>query len=163
LELQFCRKYGDGLAGIWENIWTLFKQPQNLFLLPFHRAIDLVLFTLGLMIMIVSQVTLWKNYSGFLVIWKDHQLITHGMYRLIRHPIFFGALLVFISLPLYAASSYGLLTTLVLFPIFLYRIRLEEQLLTEEFQDAYQEYKENTKALIPYIYWRENPQNSRIR
>jgi protein-S-isoprenylcysteine O-methyltransferase Ste14 len=152
LELQFCRKYGDGLSGIWETIWSLFKHTQNLLELPWHQAIGLALFISGLTIMIVSQVTLWENYSGFLVIRKDHRLITYGIYHFIRHPIYFGALIAFVSLPLYAASLYGLLTMIFLIPIFLNRIRLEEQLLTEEFQDAYQKYKENSKALIPFIY-----------
>ena len=56
------------------------------------------------------------------------------------------------GLPVYAASMYGFLTSLLLIPIILNRIRLEEELLTEEFQDAYQKYKETTKKLIPFIY-----------
>ena len=60
--------------------------------------------------------------------------------------------MVFTGLPLYAASLYGFLTMTALIPIFLNRIRLEEQLLVEEFQDAYQKYKEATKKLIPFIY-----------
>jgi protein-S-isoprenylcysteine O-methyltransferase Ste14 len=152
LELLFCENYGDGLSGIWGIIWELVKQPQNLFVLPWHRVIGLVLFVMGLTIMIVSQATLWRNYSGFLIIRKGHRLITHGIYRFTRHPIYLGALIVFIGLPVYAASLYGFLTMIFLIPIFLNRIRLEEQLLTEEFQGAYQKYKENTKKLIPFIY-----------
>ncbi len=55
------------------------------------------------------------------------------------------------GLPVYAASLYGFLTMLVLIPIILNRIRLEEKLLTEEFQEQYQEYKSTTKRLIPFI------------
>jgi protein-S-isoprenylcysteine O-methyltransferase Ste14 len=47
---------------------------------------------------------------------------------------------------------YGFLISLLLIPIVLNRIRLEEELLAEEFQDAYQKYKESTKKLIPFIY-----------
>ena len=59
------------------------------------------------------------------------------------------------GLPLYVASLYGFLTSLVLTPILLNRIRLEEKLLIEEFQDAYQKYKKTTNKLIPFIYWDE--------
>jgi protein-S-isoprenylcysteine O-methyltransferase Ste14 len=52
----------------------------------------------------------------------------------------------------YAASMTGFLISLLLIPVVLNRIRLEEELLTEEFQDAYQEYKKRTKKLIPFIY-----------
>ena len=60
--------------------------------------------------------------------------------------------MVFVGLPVYVASLYGFLTSLVLIAIILNRIRLEEELLTEEFQVAYQKYKETTKKLIPFIY-----------
>jgi protein-S-isoprenylcysteine O-methyltransferase Ste14 len=60
--------------------------------------------------------------------------------------------MVITGLPVYAASLYGFLASLVLIPIILNRIRLEEELLTEEFQDAYQKYRESAKKLIPFIY-----------
>ena len=56
------------------------------------------------------------------------------------------------GLPVYAASLYGFLAALILILIFLNRIRIEEQLLAEEFQNAYLEYRETTKKLIPFIY-----------
>ena len=102
--------------------------------------------------MVVSQVTLWKNYSGFVVIKKGHKLITHGIYRYTRNPIYLGLFVVVTSLPVYAASLYGFLVMLVLIPITLNRVRLEEQLLAEEFKDEYREYRETTKRLIPFIY-----------
>jgi len=152
IELVFCRNYGDGLSDIWGVIWRLIKHPQNLSLLPLPRFIGLALFVIGLTIMIVTQVTLWQNYSGFVVIKKDHQLITQGPYRFTRTPIYFGAIMVFTSLPVYATSLYGFLTMLFMIPIFLNRIKLEEQLLAEAFQDTYQKYKERTRKLIPFIY-----------
>ena len=102
--------------------------------------------------MIVGQATLWRNYSGTVVIRVDHQLITHGIYRFTRNPMYLGLIMVVTGLPVYVASLYGFLTSLILIPIILNRIRLEEKLLTEEFQDAYQKYKETTKKLIPFIY-----------
>ena len=56
------------------------------------------------------------------------------------------------GIPVYVASLYGFLSSLVLIPITLNRIRLEERLLTEEFQDAFVKYKETTRKLIPFIY-----------
>jgi protein-S-isoprenylcysteine O-methyltransferase Ste14 len=149
MELIFC---ADSLSGFWGTIWGLIKQPQNLSIFPVQSIIVLALFIIGLMIMLVGQATLWRNYSGAVVIRKDHQLITHGIYRFTRNPIYLGAIMVFTGLPVYAASMYGFLTSLLLIPIILNRIRLEEELLTEEFQDAYQKYKETAKKLIPFIY-----------
>ena len=102
--------------------------------------------------MIVGQATLRGNYSGTVVIRDDHQLITHGIYRFTRNPMYLGLIMVVTGLPVYVTSLYGFLTSLILIPIILNRIRLEEKLLTEEFQDLFQKYKETTKKLIPFIY-----------
>jgi protein-S-isoprenylcysteine O-methyltransferase Ste14 len=149
IELLFC---ADGLEGFWGTVWGLVKQPQNLSIFSVLSIIGLALFLIGFSIMIVGQVTLRHNYSGTVVIRVDHQLITHGIYRFTRNPIYLGFIMVATGLPVYAASLYGFLTSLILIPIILNRIRLEEKLLTEEFQDAYQKYKETTKKLIPFIY-----------
>ena len=132
--------------------YSLVKQLQNLSMLQVQQIIGLALFIIGLTIMIVGQVTLRRNYSGSVVIRVDHQLITHGIYRFTRNPMYLGLIMVVTGLPVFAASMYGFLISLVLIPIILNRIRLEEELLTEEFQDAYQKYKETTKKLIPFIY-----------
>ena len=152
LELAFCRTYGDGVSGIWGVIWELIKHPQKLFSLPWQRLIGLSLFVVGLTIMIAAQVNLWHNYSGFVVIKKGHQLITHGLYRYTRNPIYLGAIMVFASLPIYAASVYGFIAMLFLVPIFLFRIKMEEKMLAEHFGDEYQTYRNTTKKLIPFLY-----------
>lgn len=150
IELVFCLI--DGLSGFWGTIWSLVKQPQNLLMFPVQNVIGIALFIIGLIIMIVGQATLWQNYSPTVVIREDHQLITHGIYRFTRNPIYLGTLMAFTGLPVYAASLYGFLTMLVMIPIFLNRIRFEEKLLLEKFPDAFQKYKETTKKLIPFIY-----------
>jgi protein-S-isoprenylcysteine O-methyltransferase Ste14 len=149
IELLFC---ANGLSGFWGTVWGLVKQPQNLSIFSVLSIIGLALFIIGLSIMIVGQVTLRRNYSGTVVIREDHQLITHGIYRFTRNPMYLGLIMVVTGLPVYAASLYGFLTSLILIPITLNRIRLEEKLLTEEFQGTYQNYKGTTKKLIPFIY-----------
>jgi protein-S-isoprenylcysteine O-methyltransferase Ste14 len=150
IELLFCVR--DGLSGFWGTIWDLVKQPQNLSMFPVQSIIGMALFIIGLIIMLAGQATLWRNYSGTVLIREDHQLITHGIYRFTRNPMYLGGIMAVTGLPLYAASMYGLITSLLLIPIILNRIRLEEELLSEEFEDAYQKYKEATKKLIPFIY-----------
>jgi protein-S-isoprenylcysteine O-methyltransferase Ste14 len=152
LGLIFCARDAP-LPGVWGTLWSLIKHPQNMFIFPVHSIIGLVLIIIGLIIMILGQATLWRNYSSTVVIREDHQLITHGIYRFTRNPIYMGAIIgVVIGLPVYSASLYSFLTMLFLIPILLNRIRLEEELLTQEFQDTFQRYKETTKKLIPFIY-----------
>ena len=149
MELIFC---ADSLTGFLGTISGLDAHPPNLSTFPVLRIVGMALFIIGLTIMIVGQATLWKNYSGTVVIRVDHQLITRGIYRFTRNPIYLGLIIVITGIPVFAASMYGFLISLLLIPIILNRIRLEEELLTEEFQDAYQKYKATTRKLIPFIY-----------
>ena len=130
----------------------LVKQPQSLFSFQVESIIGLALSIIGFALLVVSQLTLFRNYSSFLVIHKDHQLITHGIYRFTRNPMYLGVLMFLIGWTVYAASLYGFLTSLVLIPIFLNRVRMEEKMLADYFQDSFRNYKKTTKRLIPFIY-----------
>lgn len=113
----------------------------------------LTLVVAGLTIMLIGQATLKRSYSGTLVVRRDHKLVTHGIYRFTRHPIYLGAILgLCIGIPLFAVSLYGFLILSALVPIALNRIRMEEAMLTEEYGEAYRSYRERTRKLIPLIY-----------
>ncbi len=139
-------------AGMVVSAWDLVRHQGSLYILSVQSIVGLALIVIGLTNNLVTQVTLRRSYSSTLVIREDHQLITHGVYRFTRHPIYLGVITAFIGIPMYASSLYGLLTMSALVPIFLNRIRMEERLLTDEFGDAYRKYKETTRKLIPFIY-----------
>lgn len=142
----------DGYSGILGIIGDLIKQPQNLVNFPVQSIFGLALIISGFIILLMGYSTLWRNYSSLVVIHKDHKLITHGIYHFTRNPMYLGFLMVFTGLPVYSNSVYAFLTMVLFIPIFLNRIRMEEKLLTEEFMDTFQDYKEKTKKLIPFIY-----------
>ncbi len=139
-------------AGMGVSAWDLVRQQGSLYMLSVQSIVGLALIVIGLTILLVAAGTLRRFYSSTLVIKENHQLITHGIYRLTRHPIYLGALMVCIGVPVYASSLYGLLTMSALIPLILNRIRMEERLLSEEFGDVYRTYKEATSKLIPFIY-----------
>ena len=139
-------------AGLVVSAWDLVRQQGSLYILSVQSVVGLALIAIGLTNNLVAQVTLWRFYSSTLVIKEDHQLITHGVYRFTRHPIYLGVIMVCIGVPVYTSSLYGLLTMSALIPIILNRIRMEERLLSEEFGDAHRTYKEATSKLIPFIY-----------
>jgi len=150
IELLFCSR--DGLTDFWGTLWGLMRHPQRLSLLPLHSIIGLAVVLIGFVVLLAGQLTLGLNHVSTVAIREGHQLITHGIYRYTRNPMYLGVLLIVLGLPVYVASLYGFLTGLVLIPIFLNRIRLEERLLREEFGDRYEAYGARTKRLIPFIY-----------
>lgn len=143
-------------AGLSVSVWDLVKRHildlQSLDLLSVQVIVGLALFVIGMTINVVAVSTLRRFYSSTLVIRDNHRLISHGVYRFVRHPVYLGVILSSVGMPIGLSSLAGFLIMLILIPLFLNRIRMEERMLTSEFGDAYREYMKATKKLIPFIY-----------
>lgn len=78
------------------------------------------------------------------------QLVEHGAYRFVRHPIYGGALLVFAGIGL-VSSVWSLLGSLVLAAIWVAKSRVEEQRLLERFP-GYAAYRERVRwRFLPFL------------
>jgi len=75
------------------------------------------------------------------------RLVTDGLYRWVRHPIYTASLLLIWLLPVMTANMLGLAIGATVY--ILVGARLEERKLVTEFGDAYREYKRRTPMLIP--------------
>lgn len=139
----------DRLAKTLPNLLGRQRIPQTL---SVQEIVGLALVVVGFAVMFVALGTLRRSYASTLVIRKDHRLVTHGVYRFTRHPIYLGVLLVALGIPVHASSLYGFLIMTALIPVFLNRIRIEERLLTEEFGDDYRFHRKSTSKLIPFLY-----------
>lgn len=83
---------------------------------------------------------------------EDHRLVTEGLYRHIRHPIYLGETLRNLGFVMIPSSLYGMLLITVATIFLLFRIEIEEKMLIDKFGEEYREYQRNTNKLIPYIY-----------
>lgn len=83
---------------------------------------------------------------------ENQKVVDTGLYGIIRHPMYFATLLLFLSIPLILGSMYSFLIFLVYPLIIAKRIKGEEKLLENEL-DGYREYKQKVKyRLIPFIW-----------
>jgi protein-S-isoprenylcysteine O-methyltransferase Ste14 len=97
---------------------------------------------------------LGRNYSSTLVVWEGHELVTEGVYRYIRHPIYGALWLWGISQPLLLQNWIAGLAGLVVFlPLYLLRVPREEALMLEHFGEAYRAYMGRTGRVVPRV-WR---------
>jgi protein-S-isoprenylcysteine O-methyltransferase Ste14 len=115
--------------------------------------IGLFLVVAGMTVRLIAIFSLKKYFNANVAIHKDHKLKTVGMYSVVRHPSYTGALLSFFGLGLSQGNWVSLLVIFI--PVllaFIYRINIEEKILSENFQDEYRCYKKKTKKLIPYIF-----------
>lgn len=84
---------------------------------------------------------------------QEGQLVVdHGLYGVVRHPMYSASVLLFLSMPLVLNSPLSFLVMLCYLPLIAKRIRNEEKLLRKELP-GYEEYAERVKyRLIPFIW-----------
>lgn len=120
---------------------------------PFPLLAGVFCLASGLWLFHRSHADLGTNWSLTLEVREKHQLITHGVYRWVRHPMYL-ALLVYsagqaLVIPNWLVGpSYGVAMLL----LFALRLRPEEQMMLEEFGKDYESYMTTTKRLIPGIW-----------
>jgi protein-S-isoprenylcysteine O-methyltransferase Ste14 len=120
---------------------------------PFPLFIGDFSLALGLWLYYRSHSDLGTNWSSTLEVRQKHKLVTRGVYRLVRHPMYLSFLLYSVGEVLVVPNrlvgpSYGVAMTLVVS----LRLGPEERMLLEEFGKDYQAYVATTKRLIPLVW-----------
>ena len=95
---------------------------------------------------------LGRRFSGLVAIQPEHELVTDGIYRVIRHPSYLGMIILMLGWALAFRSGLGVILAALIVPPLLARIRSEETLLRLQFGDEYDAYRRRTSRLIPGIY-----------
>jgi protein-S-isoprenylcysteine O-methyltransferase Ste14 len=118
----------------------------------FLRGLGVALSAIGYGFIFWSGVALGRQYSPEVTIQKDHQLITSGPFRWIRHPRYLGVILLTIGFSLAFRSWIGLAAAPFIIGVLLLRIHDEEALLGREFGEEWKNYRNKSWRLIPYIF-----------
>ncbi|MBA3962539.1 MAG: isoprenylcysteine carboxylmethyltransferase family protein [Chthoniobacterales bacterium] len=130
------------------------RLPQGLMPHPLScYLVGLCLFTAGLILRWWAIVYLGRFFTVNVAIAEDHQLITTGPYRYVRHPSYSGSLLIFLGFALCFQNFFSLVALLI--PIsaaFLWRIHVEEMALRANFGERYVRYARETYRVIPFVY-----------
>ncbi len=90
--------------------------------------------------------------SAIVEVDPDQKVISTGPYRLVRHPMYAGALVMFLFTPVALGSFWGVLGTIPLIVLIIFRLLDEEKFLAEHLS-GYKEYCNTTRyRLIPRIW-----------
>ena len=154
---------GWGFFFFWIGIWVspqprfavqilhniLVLVPVVNFSIPlFHLTISIPFLVLGAWIAIkgVKEVTLKVAETH-----RTEKVVATGVYSIVRHPQYLGALLAHVGISILLSAAYSLLFT-PLMVILIYLIsRKEEEELTKEFGKEYENYKKKVPMLIPRL------------
>jgi protein-S-isoprenylcysteine O-methyltransferase Ste14 len=116
-------------------------------------AIGMTLFLIGLLIRINSILTLRQYFTYSVAKVQNQKIISTGLYKFIRHPGYLGQLIIFMGISI--SISNWLSIILMIVPVtlgYLYRIKVEEKFMADQFGEDYKNYQERTKKIIPMVY-----------
>ena len=110
-----------------------------------------IIVIIGCIVNVIGRLNLGGNWGNQIRIYNDHNLVTIGVYHLVRHPLyasliwmFYGASLVYMNIIAFLAN------TLIFFPFMYYRARQEEEMLIKVFPE-YKTYKQKTGMFFPWF------------
>jgi len=90
--------------------------------------------------------------SGTIEVMENQSVISTGPYALVRHPLYAGALIMLIGIPLTLGSWRGELVNVPLLAAIIWRLLDEERFLTERLA-GYSDYKESVRyRIIPFVW-----------
>lgn len=107
-------------------------------------------FALALWLLWRSHADLGRSFSPIIEVVAGQQLVTDGIYRRMRHPMYSAHLVWGFAQPLLLwnwVAGFSLLATLI--PLLLVRIPAEERMMHEQFGRAYDDYMARTGRLFP--------------
>ena len=119
----------------------------------------LLLASLGSLLAVAGAALVIRSRAALGPAWSfvpkaDHDtgLVTSGPYRLVRHPIYLGFILLAVGEALAFGSWPAFLIVLSgIVPTFAWRARAEEKLLSRAFGERYAVYQKQTKMIIPHL------------
>src|SRR6266850_5660966 len=116
-------------------------------------AAGVLFLTAGLWLFYRSHTDLGTNWSITLEVREQHRLVTRGVYRRIRHPMYSALILYSVGhalvIPNWVAGPSNLIAFAILFAL---RVRAEERMMIEGFGAEYVAYSARTNRLIPGVW-----------
>jgi protein-S-isoprenylcysteine O-methyltransferase Ste14 len=116
------------------------------------KPVGEAIFLIGMIAFIWTIVHLKKAFLGDVAPVTEN-LITHGPYRWLRHPIYLCMIIVLVGIGIAFRSLWGIISVFAIFLLaVIHRARLEESALAEKFGSAWDEYANQTNFLIPFLW-----------
>lgn len=128
-------------------IWLLLFLYLFVFLRQPVKALGSLEGVIGILV-IAAGVLVRSLSAGMLH--KNEQIANHGVYGMVRNPLYFGSLLLLVGVNILIANPVAWIVSLMLFAItYIPTILSEEEGLAYAFGDAWVAYKNSTPRLIP--------------
>lgn len=118
---------------------------------PWVVIVATIVFIMGYLIYV--EVLRENTYlSRTIEIQENQQVVSTGLYGIVRHPMYTATLVLFLSMPLVFGSFFSFLIFLI-YPVLIAKRIRNEEIVLERSLEGYSKYKEQVKyRLIPFIW-----------
>lgn len=116
-----------------------------------EQVVGVALIVLGGAFGVLGIIGLGSNLTPFPKPKDNGQLVTQGIYGIVRHPIYAGLFFGALGWSIYWGTLPGIVLSLLLFVVFDLKSRREEEWLREKYA-GYRDYQNRVKKLIPFVY-----------
>ncbi|HLZ62850.1 MAG TPA: isoprenylcysteine carboxylmethyltransferase family protein [Ktedonosporobacter sp.] len=115
--------------------------------------VGIALMLSGLLLRIWAARTLGEFYTRTLVVDTHQVLVEEGPYRWLRHPGYFGDIVLWLGAGLASGNILVLVAiAAIVLPAYIYRINVEEVMLHQRFGTNFDQYTKRRKKVIPFLY-----------
>jgi protein-S-isoprenylcysteine O-methyltransferase Ste14 len=116
-------------------------------------AVGAVIACGALALFVLTHKALGKLWSVSLELKQEHQLVTHGVYQTLRHPMYSAFWLMALAQAFFLANWISGFSGLLGFGcLFFLRIGPEEKMMEAAFGDQYRDYQTRSWRVIPYVW-----------
>ena len=133
-------------------ISTFFSSKKiDLIQIPFQTLISIFILSIGIIILTNPVLKFKKSKTTInpIKFKKVNKLVTSGIYKYSRNPMYLGLLMIVISSSIFYLNIYSILTPLFFYLLInRFQIKREEVFLTEKFGEDYLSYKKKTRRWI---------------
>ena len=125
--------------------WEFIPEKQIIQVTPFSYFVGFLIIIIACIILLFAIKDLGRNLSPFPRPINNSNLVTTGIYRFTRHPMYYSLIFISIGVFIIKLSIYYLFLTISLALIIKFKIALEEKYLMNKFKN-YLLYKNEVKV-----------------
>lgn len=133
--------------------WAYFHDQSLLIQKSTLISIGLALLIGGISLRLWAILTLGRYFTATVQVRDGQKIVTTGPYAIVRHPSYLGAYVAILGSAIFLQAQIGfVVSALLMFLAYRFRIQTEEQVLVGAYGEVYQDYQLRTRRMIPFVW-----------